>query len=472
MSASLAASARLVASEFEEVTGRVSHTTQPRDEPERRPSLRHRTSAVASIVCLAGALVLGLFGAVRGMPEVLVPLALGLVAMWCAWKALSHWALRRAVYAAAGAVTASAAILDAALFTSQFPSMLAAVVLLALAAVLAGSALSWAHQPAGRLVGPARHPVLIVNPRSGGGAAARAGVADEARRRGIRVIELSQGDDLAEIARRAARGGADALGMAGGDGSLALVAGVAMEAHIPFVCVPAGTRNHFALDLGLDRNDPIGALDAFGEAVQRRIDVAAVNGRRFLNNVSIGAYGEVVASEDYRDNKIGVALQTLPDLIGPNAEPLDLRFTDGTGTEHPSAVVIHVSNNSYDLGPHLGFGSRPSLIDGELGVVAVVKEGDLVPPRVISWQVARFVVESDVVVLSGIDGEFVELAPPVRFDVEPMALRVRMSRDALGVSPAAKRPSLTARTLRRLVAVARGRYPLDDVTRLREAPAR
>ena len=112
------------------------------------------------------------------------------------------------------------------------------------------------------------------------------------------------------------------------------------------------------------------------------------------------------------------------------------------------------------------------LFDGELGVVAVVKEGDLVPPRVISWQVARFVVESDVVVLSGIDGEFVELAPPVRFDVEPMALRVRMSRDALGVSPAAKRPSLTARTLRRLVAVARGRYPLDDVTRLREAPAR
>ena len=299
------------------------------------------------------------------------------------------------------------------------------------------------------------------------------GLADEARRRGIDVIELAQGDDLAEVARRAARGGADALGMAGGDGSLALVAGVAMEAHIPFVCVPAGTRNHFALDLGLDRNDPIGALDAFGEAVQRRIDVAVVNGRRFLNNVSIGAYGEVVSSEDYRDNKIGVALQTLPDLIGPNAEPLDLRFTDGTGTEHPSAVVIHVSNNSYDLGPNLGFGSRPEPHRRRArhrGGRERARPGAATGDLVAAWRASRS--SPTWSVLSGIDGEFVELESPVRFESSRLALRVRMSRDALGVSPAAKRPSLTARTLRRLVAVARGRYPLDDVTRLREAPAR
>ncbi len=447
----------------------MSHTTEPRDAPERRPSLRHRVSAVASLVCLAGALVLWLFGVVRGMPEVLVPLGLGLLAAWCIWKALSHRAVRRTIYATVGAVATVAAIVDAALFTSQFPSVAAAVLLAGAGALLAGSALSWVHQPAGHLVGPARHPVLIVNPRSGDGAAARAGLADEARRRGIDVVELAPGDDLAALARRAARNGADVLGMAGGDGSLALVAGIAMDAHIPFVCVPAGTRNHFALDLGLDRSDPIGALDAFGEAVSRRIDVAVVNGRRFLNNVSIGAYGEVVSSEDYRDNKIGVALQTLPDLIGPDAEPLDLRFTDGTGVEHTSAVVIHVSNNSYDLGPNLGFGSRPSLIDGELGIVAVVHERELAPPRVITWQQSSFVVHSGSAVASGIDGEFVELTPPVRFEVEPLALRVRMSRDALGISPAAKRPSLTVRTLRRLVAVARGRYPLDDVTRFRDA---
>lgn len=446
----------------------MSHTEATLDAP-REPSARHRLSAVAALVCLGVAAVLLVVGIVRGMPQVLGPIGLGVLSAWCTWKGLAHRSWRRVIYAALAVVAALAAVVTLGLVTTEFPSVLGAAVLVALGAGLSGGALAWVHQPAGRLVGPARHPVLIVNPRSGDGSAERAGIAAEARRRGIEVVELGKGDDLGAIARRAARGGADVLGMAGGDGSLALVAGVAMDAHIPFVCVPAGTRNHFALDLGLDRNDPIGALDAFGEAVQRRIDVAVVNDRRFLNNVSIGAYGEVVSSEDYRDNKIGVALQTLPDLIGPDAEPMDLRFTDGSGTEHPSAIVIHVSNNSYDLSPHLGFGSRPSLIDGALGIVAVVKDNDLVPPRVITWQQARFVVESGAVVASGIDGEFVELEAPVRFAVEPLALRVRMSRDALGISPGAKRPSLTVRTLRRLVAVARGRFPLDDVTRFRDA---
>ncbi len=447
----------------------MSHTPGTVDAVQPLPSARHRLTAVAALVSLAGAVLVVAYVVVRSLPEVLVPTGLALLAAWGTWKALSHRGVRRATYAALGGVSALAAIVTAALFTTQFPGILLALVLVGIGGLLSGSALSWVHQPAGRLVGKARHPVLIVNPRSGDGAAERAGLADEARRRGIEVIELGEGDDLAAIARRAAAGDTDALGMAGGDGSLAIVASAAMEAHIAFVCVPAGTRNHFALDLGLDRTDPIGALDAFGEAVQRRIDVATVNGRRFLNNVSIGAYGEVVSSEDYRDNKIGVALQALPDLIGPEASPMDLRFTDATGTEHESAVVIHVSNNSYDLGPNLGFGSRPSLIDGELGVVAVVKESDLVPPRVLSWQQAHFVVGSSDKVASGIDGEFVELDPPVRFDVEALALRVRMSRSAAGISPAAKRPSLTVRTLRRLVAVARGRFPLDDVTRFRDA---
>jgi diacylglycerol kinase family enzyme len=457
------------ASEFEEVTQRVSHTTGTLDAAQPLPSVRHRLTAVAALSCLALAVAVLAYVVVRSLPEVLVPTGLAVLAVWGIWKALAHRAARRAMYATLGGVATLATVVTAAVLTTQFPGVLLVLVLVALGAVLAGGALSWVHQPAGRLVGKARKPVLIVNPRSGDGSAERSGVADEARRRGIEVIELGQGDDLAAIARRAARGDTDALGMAGGDGSLAIVASAAMEAHIPFVCVPSGTRNHFALDLGLDRTDPIGALDAFGEAVQRRIDVATVNGRRFLNNVSIGAYGEVVSSEDYRDNKIGVALQALPDLIGPDASPMDLRFADAAGTEHESAVVIHVSNNSYDLGPNLGFGSRPSLVDGELGVVAVVKESDLVPPRVLSWQQARFVVGSSGKVASGIDGEFVELDPPVRFDVQPLALRVRMSRSAAGISPAAKRPSLTVRTLRRLVAVARGRFPLDDVTRFSDA---
>lgn len=447
----------------------MSHTTHPDDATRRRPALRHRVAAVATLSCIAGAVGVALYVVGRSLPEVLVPAALAVVAVWSTWKALAHRSIRRGLYTALAVVCGLAAIVTAALLTTEFPGILLVVALLGLSGALSGAALAWVHQPAGHLVGRARHPVLIVNPRSGDGSAERSGVAAEARRRGIRVVELGPDDDLVAVTRAALHSSTDAIGMAGGDGSLAIVATAAMEAHIPFVCVPSGTRNHFALDLGLDRSDPIGALDAFGEAVQRRIDVATVNGRRFLNNVSIGAYGEVVSSEDYRDNKIGVALQTLPDLIGPDATPLDLRFTDGTGTEHPSAVVIHVSNNSYDLGPNLGFGSRPSLVDGALGVVAVVKESDVVPPRVITWQQATFEVASSGPVASGIDGEFVDLQPPVRFQVEPLALRVRMPRNVLGISPAAKRPSLTVRTLRRLVAVARGRFPLDDVTRFRDS---
>ena len=46
--------------------------------------------------------------------------------------------------------------------------------------------------------------------------------------------------------------------MAGGDGSQAMVATVAAEFGLPMVVVPAGTRNHLALDLGLDRDDVVG----------------------------------------------------------------------------------------------------------------------------------------------------------------------------------------------------------------------
>jgi diacylglycerol kinase family enzyme len=110
---------------------------------------------------------------------------------------------------------------------------------------------------------PARRPVLFVNPRSGDG---KAGLAERAREKGIEAVILAPGQDLDGLAREAVAAGADALGMAGGDGSLTIVAAVAAAQGIPFVCVPAGTRNHFALDVGADRHDVIGALDAYKAA--------------------------------------------------------------------------------------------------------------------------------------------------------------------------------------------------------------
>src|SRR6201993_2083786 len=166
---------------------------------------------------------------------------------------------------------------------------------------------------------PPRRPVLFINPRSGDGKAARAGLADQAREKGIEAVILAPGQDLAALAGDAAAAGADALGMAGGDGSLAVVAAVAAAHQIPFVCVPAGTRNHFALDVGVDRHDLTGALDAFTNGVERRIDTAEVNGRLFLNNVSLGIYGDAVRRPAYRDAKVRTLLETAAEVMGPAA---------------------------------------------------------------------------------------------------------------------------------------------------------
>ncbi len=148
-----------------------------------------------------------------------------------------------------------------------------------------------------------------MNPKSGGGKAERYRLADECAVRGIEPIILERGDDLLQLARDAIARGADVIGMAGGDGSQALVATVAAEHDIPHVCVPAGTRNHFALDLGIDRDDVVGALDAFFDGVERRVDLARVNGRVFVNNAWMGLYAKIVQSEAYRDAKLKTAAE-------------------------------------------------------------------------------------------------------------------------------------------------------------------
>ena len=166
-------------------------------------------------------------------------------------------------------------------------------------------------------VEPPRRPVLFVNPRSGDGAATRNRVVEQAHERGVRAVTLDVGDDLRTRALEAVADGADALGMAGGDGSLATVAAVAAAHGLPFVCVPAGTRNHFAKDLGVDRRDVAGALDAFTDGVERLIDVGEVNGRIFLNNVSLGIYGEAVQLAGYRDTKVRTLAETAHSVLAP-----------------------------------------------------------------------------------------------------------------------------------------------------------
>ncbi len=173
-----------------------------------------------------------------------------------------------------------------------------------------------------------RHAVLLCNPWSGGGKVEKFGLVGRANSLGVETVLLDHGLDLEALARGAVADGADCLGMAGGDGSQALVASIAVQHDLPFVCVSAGTRNHFALDLGLDRRDPRQSLHAFTDAVERRVDYATVNGRFFVNNVSLGAYAAIVQQEGYRDAKAETTGRLLPDMLGQHTEPFDLQFVD------------------------------------------------------------------------------------------------------------------------------------------------
>ena len=192
----------------------------------------------------------------------------------------------------------------------------------------------------------------------------------QAGRRDIEPVVLQPGDDLLGLAEGAIARGARVIGMAGGDGSQALVATVAARHDVAHVCIPAGTRNHFALDLGLDRDDVVGALDAFTDGVERRIDLARVNDRVFVNNASLGVYAKVVQSETYRDAKLETWTSMLPDLLGPDAEPIDLEFTAPDGNSCDDAPLVLVSNNPYQLTSLAGAGTRERIDTGLLGVVA------------------------------------------------------------------------------------------------------
>ena len=163
------------------------------------------------------------------------------------------------------------------------------------------------------------HPVLFINPRSGGGKAQHHHLVDHCRQKRIEPIVLEEGDDLASLAAAAVSSGADAIGMAGGDGSQAEVAAVAAAHDLPYVCVPAGTRNHFALDIGIDRDDVVGALDAFHHGSERRIDLAQVNGRVFVNNASMGLYGKIVQSPEYRARQAPNRHRNAPRSARPRA---------------------------------------------------------------------------------------------------------------------------------------------------------
>jgi diacylglycerol kinase family enzyme len=335
-----------------------------------------------------------------------------------------------------------------------------------------------------RLVQPSTRGVLIINPRSGDGKAERFNLPEEARKRSIEPLLLGPGDDLCELATRAVQRGADVIGMAGGDGSQALVATVAMEHDVAHVCVPAGTRNHFALDLGLDRDDVVGALDAFTDGVERRVDLASLNERIFVNNASLGVYAQVVQSNAYRDAKLGTWKRMLPEMLGRGSADIDLQFDAPHAKDWADASLVIVSNNPYQLRRLRGAGTRPRLDSGHLGIFAtrirgagavakLVTLGTIGQHRrfggVLQWSSIEFEVRANEPVAVGLDGEALVIAPPLLFMSLPGALRVRVPRHATGISPAGGAVTLTRRNLWALVRIAAGKPTVAPSQRERPA---
>ena len=290
---------------------------------------------------------------------------------------------------------------------------------------------------------PPRHPFIVMNPRSGGGKVSRFDLKHKAEALGAEVFLLEGSDvDVAALARDAVARRADLLGVAGGDGTQALVAGVAAELDVPFMVVSAGTRNHFALDLGLDREDPSNCLAALTEdAVELHVDLGKIADRTFVNNASFGAYAAIVQSPAYRDDKTGTTLELLPDLITGHTGPHLVARADGVTVDHPQAVLV--SDNPYGMGDLAGTGRRASMDTGVLGMVAVTVDDARQVVRLLRrgsqsgltvLQAPEVVVTADVPEIPvGVDGEALLLPSPVRCTIRPKALRVRVPRNRPGV---------------------------------------
>ncbi|MER7466958.1 diacylglycerol kinase family protein [Streptomyces sp. NPDC097981] len=411
--------------------------------------MERRWWAWAALICgvAAPAVVIGSAG-LRSVLVVLVGVVALAVIAACGWWVLAHRGLARglalmlAVCAAGGALTV------------YLRAGLVWVLLLSLALwIAAGAAARTALASPPSRGGPAERPAarperpfLIMNPRSGGGKVEEFRLRERAEALGAEVVLLDPDrvQDVAALARRAIDEGADLVGVAGGDGTQAAVAEVAAERGVPFVVISAGTRNHFAMDLGLDRDDPSTCLEALTDGVEVRVDLGFIGDRVFVNNASFGVYASVVQSPMYRDDKAGTILRVLPELLARDqGQQLTVR-AEGTVVEAPQAVLV--SNNPYQFGDPAGLGRRDRLDTGRLGVLGVnvdnaAQAAGLLRGRrakgLTSVTAREAVVDSDAPYVDvGVDGEALSLPAPVRCRIEPGALRVVLPRGRPGTPPA------------------------------------
>jgi diacylglycerol kinase family enzyme len=400
--------------------------------------------------------------AFRSLIEIVAMVALLLVVGLGLWWSLIGRTVKRRIGMALAGLALVALVVNFVLLAFQSPRALAAlVVALLVFAFFSTRALNlgsryrrWQENRVALASDAAEPPVdlghltvpagLIVNERSGGGKADAIDLVARARDMGIEVKVLREGDDLVDLADGLVSGGACILGMAGGDGSLGLVAEVCRRHDIPFVCIPVGTRNHFARDLGLNRSYPLHALTAF-HGREITIDVAVVesgNGERrtFLNNATFGAYADMVAEPSYREAKLETAQRLVSEVVNGDRQPSPLHFVHPDGQVFDSAFLIMVAVGEYQLDSLADIGIRSALDDGALQV-SVLEPSDepelrrLTTAAVLGslenadgfwqWTAPELEVSSPIGLINlGVDGEALQWESPVTLRVEPRCLRV------------------------------------------------
>ena len=283
---------------------------------------------------------------------------------------------------------------------------------------------------------------ILLN-RGSGSAGDRSSVEAALRSAGIAGrARWLDADKLSQQAEAAVAEGAKLVVAGGGDGTISAVAGALAGSDTRLGILPLGTLNHFARDLGIPF-DPDAAARLIAQGRDRRVDVAEVNGRVFINNSAVGLYPLMVRDREAQRSKLGrskqwaMAVAAVRTLLRFSSQRLVL--TVNKERARVDTPLLFVGNNAYRL-EMPGAGTRERLDGGELCVVllrrksrfgfcSAVARALVGRDRTIDLEhmdgVRQLRVDSPLASLAiSVDGETERFEPPLVYRIRPGALRV------------------------------------------------